>query len=106
VGGPPSGQGEGTLAAGRRQLGPLPLARRRTGAGRCRHAVSPAPARWQSPPSRNPGDCAARTGRAVLPRQALCRRVKGAPMPPDAIAWHPLGTATTRAGVAAIGFRV
>jgi len=28
------------------------LARQRTGAGRCRHAVNPAPARWRSPPSR------------------------------------------------------
>jgi hypothetical protein len=35
-------------------LAPLPLARQRTGAGRCRHAVSPAPARWRSPPSRPP----------------------------------------------------
>jgi len=43
---------EGVLAAGRRQPGPLPLARQRTGAGRCRHAVSPAPARRRSPPSR------------------------------------------------------
>ena len=37
------GRGEGALVAGRRQPGPLPLARQRIGAGRCRHAVSPAP---------------------------------------------------------------
>jgi hypothetical protein len=34
---------------------PAPLARERTGAGRCRYAGSPAPARWRSPPSRTPG---------------------------------------------------
>jgi hypothetical protein len=35
----------GSLAAGGRQLGPLPLARQRTGAGRCRRAVTPHPPR-------------------------------------------------------------
>jgi hypothetical protein len=55
AGGPPPGQGwNGPLAAGGRQPGPPPLARQRTGAGRCRHAVSPAPARRRSPPSRTP----------------------------------------------------
>ena len=43
---------EGALAAAGRQPGPPPLARRRTGAGHCRHAVSPAPALRWSPPSR------------------------------------------------------
>src|SRR6266568_1327760 len=33
----------GSLAAVGRQLGPLPLARQRTGAGRCRRAVTPHP---------------------------------------------------------------
>jgi hypothetical protein len=35
---------KGTLAASGRQAGSAPLARERTGAGRCRHAVSPTPA--------------------------------------------------------------
>jgi len=52
---------EEALAAGRRQPGPLPLARQRTGAGRCRHAVSPAPVLWRSPPSRTPGDRACKS---------------------------------------------
>jgi hypothetical protein len=55
AGGPPPGAGVGgALAAGRRQPGPLPPARQRTGAGRSRNVVSPAPASWRSPPSRTP----------------------------------------------------
>jgi len=67
------GRGEGALAVVGRQLGPLPLARQRTGAGRCRQAVSPAPARWRSPPSRTPVGAPARTGRVVFPCWASCR---------------------------------
>jgi len=63
---------KGALAVGGRQPGPLPLARQRTGAGRCRHAVSPAPARWRPPPSRTCGGTTpTRAGRAVLPRRAI-----------------------------------
>jgi len=55
AGGPPPGAGvEGALGAGRRQPGPLPLARQRTGAGRCRHAASPAPARQAVPAVTHP----------------------------------------------------
>ena len=65
------GQGwKGHPSAGGRQPGPLPLARQRTGAGRCRHAVSPAPARRRSSPSRTPVTAPARASRAVLPRRA------------------------------------
>jgi hypothetical protein len=48
-------EGAGAPAAGGRQPGPLPLALPRTGAGRCRNAVCPAPAGWRSPPSRTLG---------------------------------------------------
>ena len=48
--------GRGSLAAGRRQPGSAPQARGRTGAGRCRHAVSPAPARLAVPAVTHPGD--------------------------------------------------
>jgi hypothetical protein len=60
----------GALAAGRRQPGPLPLARERTGAGRYRNAVSAEPAHRRSPPSRISSGPPARASRAVLPRRA------------------------------------
>jgi len=56
---------------------------RRTGAGRCRNAISPAPACWRFPSSRTPGHRTYKSNRAVLPRRAILspRRlpVKGAP---------------------------
>ena len=71
--------GTGNLAAGGRQPGPLPLARQRTGAGRCRSAVSPAPAaggpRRHAPPVTAPARAAGR----VLPRRASCRRESSQP---------------------------
>jgi hypothetical protein len=45
---------KGAPAAAGRQPGPLPLARRRTGAGHCRNAVSPAPARLAVPAVTHP----------------------------------------------------
>jgi hypothetical protein len=66
------GRGGRGLAVGRRQPGPPPLARPRTGAGRCRHAVSPAPARLRSPAATHPSVIVpARVSRAVLPRRAI-----------------------------------
>jgi len=74
---------KGALSAAGRQPGPLPPALPRTGAGRCRHAVSPAPARWRSPPSRPPGDrtCKSQPGGPPAPGILSPRKlpVKGAP---------------------------
>ncbi len=66
----------GSLAGMGRQLGPLPLARQRTGAGRCRRAVTP------HPPPGGPHRYAPRVAapaRAAGPsssRRASCRRAK------------------------------
>src|SRR5215469_7588901 len=75
VGCPPPRPGwKGARAAGGRQPVPLPLARQRTGAGRCRHAVTPAPARGGPRRHAPPVTAPARANRAVLPRRASCRR--------------------------------
>jgi hypothetical protein len=67
------GRGRGGLAAGRRQPGPLPLARPRTGAGHCRHAVSPAPSRWRSCRHARRGRAARTAGRFSRAGQSCCR---------------------------------
>jgi len=73
----------GTLAAGGRQLGPLPLARQRTGAGRCRNAACPGHRPHPAPAVRAWVTAPARAARPSSSRRALCRRaritVKSAP---------------------------
>jgi len=57
------------------QLGPLPLARQRTGAGRCPHPPLPRTCHQPGhPPLRTRGDRACTSGRPSSARRASCRR--------------------------------
>jgi hypothetical protein len=73
---------KGALAAVGRQPGPPPLARSRTGAGRRRHAVSPAPVRWRSRrhalPVTAPARATGRSSRDGHPMAAKAPAVIGA----------------------------
>ena len=75
--------GPGGISATGRQPGPLPEARQRTGVGRCRHAVSPAPSAGNPRRHTPPVTASVRANRVVISRQA---------------AWHPRGHATVGAG--------
>jgi hypothetical protein len=66
----------GSLTAVGRQLGPLPLARQRTGAGRCRRVRSPAPAARRSSPLRTLATAPARAAGPCSSRQTSCSRAK------------------------------
>ena len=72
-----SGHGRpGTLAAGGRQPGPLPLALPRTGAGHCRNAGRPATVRSQHPTVTHLVTAPARAAGPSSSRRAVCRRAK------------------------------